>query len=68
MKIAKMKVENKLVQNVRVNPERALALRNKVIEMERRTGGRFKESEIINFLIDEALERIKLVDNEFKVI
>lgn len=68
MNISKMKVENKLVQNVRVNPERALALRNKVIEMERRTGGRFKESEIINFLIDEALERIKLIDNEFKVI
>ena len=68
MNISKMKVENKLVQNVRVNPERALALRNKVIEMERRTGGRFKESEIINFLIDEALERITLIDNEFKVI
>lgn len=63
-----MKLEEKLIQNVRINPQRALILRDKVKDIESKTGSRIKESDIVNFLIDEGINRITIGTNELKII
>lgn len=63
-----MKLEDKLIQNVRINAKRSLALRNAVKKIERETGSRIKESDLVNFLIDEGIGRIKINKNELKII
>lgn len=63
-----MKIEQKLVQNVRINPQRALALRGVIKRIQKETGVTIKESEVIGFLIDECCDRIKVVGDEVKVL
>lgn len=50
----------KKIQMFRVNEDRADKLREKAVEMTVKSKEIIKESELINFLIDEFLERIKI--------
>jgi len=63
-----MKLEEKLIQNVRINAKRSLALREAVKKIEDETGTRVRESEIVNFLIDECLKRIAVRKDTLKVL
>lgn len=63
-----MKIEDKLIQNVRINPERSLKLRKAVKRIEKETGSRIRESDLVNFLIDEGISRIKVNKDTLKII
>lgn len=49
---------SKLITGTRVNPERAEVLREKVIEIIKKEGVIVRESQIVNFLIDEFASKI----------
>lgn len=53
------------IQSVGINPARSKALEKKAVELIIKSKKNLKESEIVNFLIDELLERVDIDDNGF---
>lgn len=62
-----MKIKAKLIQNVRISPQRGELLRELVHGIWKETGVSMRESEIINFLLDEGIGRIEVENNELKL-
>ena len=58
-----MKDVGKLIENVRIKPDNAAALKDKAFELSMKKKDFIKESQIIHFLIDELLNEID-VDEE----
>lgn len=55
-----MKIKRKLIETVRVRKDRAEALKDKALELTIESGVSVQESDIVNFLIDEGLERVTI--------
>lgn len=65
--ILDMKIEKKLIKNVRIKPEQAELLREIVNEIWKKTDLWIKESDVVHFLIEEGLKRLE-IENEELVI
>lgn len=57
----------KIIQSLRIRKDRAEKLREKSIELTLRKKEIIKESDIINYLIDECLEMIDIDDLGMKI-
>jgi hypothetical protein len=53
------------IQTVGINPARGKALEKKSVELIIKSKRQIRESEIVNFLIDELLERVDIDENGF---
>ena len=54
------KFDDKLIQNIRINQSRALALKNLKKQIEKEAGVYVRESEIVNYLIDVGVPRLRV--------
>jgi hypothetical protein len=55
-----MKIKTKAIESVRIRKDRAELLKNKAIELTIESGIQIQESDLVNFLIDEKAEKIKI--------
>lgn len=60
----KMKIKNKPIESVRIRRDRAEKLKTKSFELSMEIGEIVSEADLINFLIDEKLEEVEVLDNE----
>ena len=51
-------LHDKPIQNVRINPQRARALKELCSRISTQTGVPIRESEVVNYLIDRGLPRL----------
>ena len=59
-----MKIKRKLIETIRIRTDRAEKLKNKAYEISMLAKETVQESDLINYLIDEELEKITLKNNE----
>ena len=65
--MSKAKPKPKVISGIRLRADRAEALREKAIELTVQTKEMVKETDIVNFLIDEFVERIGIDQNGFLI-
>ncbi len=62
-----MKLRKKLTETVRIREYRATKLKDKCLEITIKSGIQVQESDPMNFLIDEGLEKIAIKDNSLEL-
>jgi hypothetical protein len=55
-----MKTKKKVIENVRIRKDRAEALKEKSFEISMKLGTIVTEADLVNYLIDNHLENVKL--------
>jgi hypothetical protein len=58
-----MKDVGKLIENARIRPDNAKALKNKAFELSMKKKDFIRESELIHFLLDNYVEKIDIDEN-----
>jgi len=62
-----MKIKQKLIETIRVRKDRAEQLKARALELTIESGIHIQESDLVNFLIDEGLEKISIKGDTLKL-
>ena len=63
----RMKIKNKPIEAVRIRKDRAESLKNKALQLTIETGEFVTEADLVNFLIDKQLDKIKAENKTLKL-
>lgn len=62
-----MKIKKKPIESIRIRPDRAELLKDKAFEISMLSKEIITESELVNYLIDEYVEKITVKNGELKI-
>jgi len=62
-----MKIKKKVIESVRIRPDRGEVLKNKAYELSMKAKMTISESDIVNFLIDTYAEKVDIDKDELKL-